>query len=376
MGSTLLVVSHLHASRSPSAGAAHQLAPPTQRPARPLLRGAGSLRQAGRTARAARRQLQPTAAGGSPPPPGAATDSRHSSSWQLLAYAAAQTATLTVALAGLILLPAHLSGRLAAAPAPALTSYTLYLLFFASGTIARMLRHGALAPRSTDAQLASTGSRVAFALFVLAVPAGHYLAWWDASLAAAYAAVGCGPATRLAVLWALQAVGLGLMLGGWALNAAAASALGKVRCAGGPAAWHGALECRRLQLSLSLCHAFLAGCRRCMRHHCSPQAYDRLVHPEQLVTSGPYRLVQHPIYLSYMLLFVGHCIRQGRACERGALRAGAALLRAVLASPRLAGTHRPAADRVPPASPPPLPTLQLGQSADCSHAVRSMYGLL
>lgn len=60
-----------------------------------------------------------------------------------------------------------------------------------------------------------------------------------------------------------------------------------------------------------------------MRHHCSLQAYDRLVHPEQLVTSGPYRLVQHPIYLSYMLLFVGHCIRQGRACERGApLRAG------------------------------------------------------
>lgn len=233
MRSTLLVASHLHASRSPTAGAAHQLAPPPKRPARTLLRGAASLQQAGRIVRAARRQLQPTAAGGSPPPPGAATDIRHSSSWQLLAYAAAQTATLTVALAGLILLPAHLSGRLAAAPAPALTSYTLYLLFFASGTIARMLRHGALAPRSIDAQLASTGSRAAFALFVLAVPAGHYLAWWDASLAAACASVGCGPAARLAALRALQAVGLGLMLGGWALNAAAASALGKVRCVEG-----------------------------------------------------------------------------------------------------------------------------------------------
>lgn len=32
-------------------------------------------------------------------------------------------------------------------------------------------------------------------------------------------------------------------------------------------------------------------------------AYDRVVAPERLVTAGPYRLVQHPIYASYMLAF-------------------------------------------------------------------------
>ena len=38
------------------------------------------------------------------------------------------------------------------------------------------------------------------------------------------------------------------------------------------------------------------------------QAYDRLVTPERLVTSGPYKYVQHPIYTSYMLLFMGYCL--------------------------------------------------------------------
>ncbi len=32
--------------------------------------------------------------------------------------------------------------------------------------------------------------------------------------------------------------------------------------------------------------------------------YDRLKTPSRLMTSGPYALVQHPIYTSYMLLFV------------------------------------------------------------------------
>jgi protein-S-isoprenylcysteine O-methyltransferase Ste14 len=39
-----------------------------------------------------------------------------------------------------------------------------------------------------------------------------------------------------------------------------------------------------------------------------PQAYDRIAAPEQLVTSGVYRFVQHPIYTSYMLLFCGFCL--------------------------------------------------------------------
>ncbi len=39
------------------------------------------------------------------------------------------------------------------------------------------------------------------------------------------------------------------------------------------------------------------------------QAYDRLVTPDELVISGPYKFVQHPIYTSYMLLFCGYCLR-------------------------------------------------------------------
>ena len=35
------------------------------------------------------------------------------------------------------------------------------------------------------------------------------------------------------------------------------------------------------------------------------RAYDRVVTPESLVTTGPYRFVRHPIYTAYLLLFVG-----------------------------------------------------------------------
>jgi protein-S-isoprenylcysteine O-methyltransferase Ste14 len=41
---------------------------------------------------------------------------------------------------------------------------------------------------------------------------------------------------------------------------------------------------------------------------CVLQAYDRIIRPEVLVTTGPYRLVQHPVYLSYLMLFVGFCL--------------------------------------------------------------------
>jgi protein-S-isoprenylcysteine O-methyltransferase Ste14 len=37
------------------------------------------------------------------------------------------------------------------------------------------------------------------------------------------------------------------------------------------------------------------------------QDFDRLVTPSRLVTTGPYRWMQHPIYTSYMLLFCSFC---------------------------------------------------------------------
>lgn len=58
-----------------------------------------------------------------------------------------------------------------------------------------------------------------------------------------------------------------------------------------------------------------------------PQGFDRLVQPEALVTSGPYAFVQHPIYTSYMALFVGHCLRSARsACRQSACCAAPAVL--------------------------------------------------
>lgn len=41
------------------------------------------------------------------------------------------------------------------------------------------------------------------------------------------------------------------------------------------------------------------------------RAYDRLVPPDSLVTTGPYRYLQHPIYVSYVLLFCGYCLVSG-----------------------------------------------------------------
>lgn len=33
------------------------------------------------------------------------------------------------------------------------------------------------------------------------------------------------------------------------------------------------------------------------------KSYDRVTQPDELITSGPYRLVRHPIYTAYLLLF-------------------------------------------------------------------------
>lgn len=156
----------------------------------------------------------------------------------LLARAAAQVLALAAALACLILLPASASGRLAAQPLQAAASYSLYLLFFASGTISRMLRYGRLAEARADAQRSSGSARLALLLFAaVAVPAGHWAAWWDPSLTALAAQV---PGLAAAAAQLLPLVGYALMLVGWALNAAAAAALGKV---GGPCSLARCLPC-------------------------------------------------------------------------------------------------------------------------------------
>lgn len=34
--------------------------------------------------------------------------------------------------------------------------------------------------------------------------------------------------------------------------------------------------------------------------------FDRLVAPSRIVTAGPYSVVRHPIYTSYLMLFTGY----------------------------------------------------------------------
>lgn len=73
------------------------------------------------------------------------------------------------------------------------------------------------------------------------------------------------------------------------------------RCGQSVAAWH---ACPPFALKL---YSILWR-KSCVT--CAPlaQAYDRVVAPDELVTTGVYRFVQHPIYTSYMLLFCGFCL--------------------------------------------------------------------
>ncbi|KAF8066262.1 DLEC1 [Scenedesmus sp. PABB004] len=180
-----------------------------------------------------------------PAPPGLAAVGR----------AALQAAQLAAAVAALILWPAALvPGGLGVGRVWAL--FATYLLFF-SGSVRRVVKHGPLAPRARDAQGRRPADRAAWALFVAAVPVIH----WPPLRAflQARAGGGCaGPPTLY------DAVGAALLVGALALNWAAARALGA--------------------------------------------AYDRVVAPEALVTAGPYAWVQHPVYVSYALLFTGYAM--------------------------------------------------------------------
>ena len=120
-----------------------------------------------------------------------------------------------------------------------------------------MLKHGRLVPRSQDLQRTSTlGSRLSFIAFVVLVPLLH----WAAVLRYTGGArnISYDGITAYDILGSLCIVGAVLLVG------AAARDLGK--------------------------------------------AYDRIAAPDMLVTAGSYRLIRHPIYTSYMMLFSGHCL--------------------------------------------------------------------
>jgi protein-S-isoprenylcysteine O-methyltransferase Ste14 len=142
------------------------------------------------------------------------------------------------------------------------------MLFFAGGSVYRLVTFGPLAARKKDAQGHTWWSTAAWLLFVISIPVIHWPpvgAYLQRQQSLAAAAAGGGDVALVTgVITAFDLLGGALLAAAVGLNWWAARTLGK--------------------------------------------AYDRVVAPETLVTDGPYRYVQHPIYSSYMLLFVGYAL--------------------------------------------------------------------
>ena len=117
-----------------------------------------------------------------------------------------------------------------------------YFAFFAVVTLPRVYRYGKYSERLAEPSKGASGGE--FGQFLLSVWAAHWLGAW-----------------RGARGWINSRELFALRIAGTAIGACAAWTLGR--------------------------------------------AYDRVVTPESLVTSGVYRFVRHPIYTSYLLLFAG-----------------------------------------------------------------------
>lgn len=157
---------------------------------------------------------------------------------------------LALAVASLTLVPAGLCRML---EAPSVWVASLFYFVFFLSTINRVRVHGSFTPREKDAQVKSAWGKVAYPIQFLGLGGAHWLAVYDYSQNAAPE-----------LLWSI--VGLMLMLVALVVNRLAARELGRF--------------------------------------------WDRLVIQEkhQLVTSGIYSVVRHPIYTSYLLLFFGHMV--------------------------------------------------------------------
>lgn len=146
-----------------------------------------------------------------------------------------------------------------------------YSLFFCLGTL--FASHGPLTPRALDKQVKDIKSKLALVLFVISMPILH----WLLILFYLRSRAPTSPIFRYYTgsvfdpsflpssfyIW-LDLFGSIFILTAIVLNCTAANKLGS--------------------------------------------AYDRLVAPVSLVTTGPYALIRHPIYTSYLLLFVGFAL--------------------------------------------------------------------
>lgn len=134
-----------------------------------------------------------------------------------------------------------------------LTLFFVYFYFFLISAVIRLRKYGELSPKSEDKQWSSSPSRLAQIAFGFAVVGGHWLAAYE------------GP--HLYYTWNWQ--------------------------------W---------PTCLALFIIFLAVTLHYNASYFLGKYFDRLVKPTQLVIFGPYRIIRHPIYTSYMLLFAGFCV--------------------------------------------------------------------
>jgi protein-S-isoprenylcysteine O-methyltransferase Ste14 len=149
----------------------------------------------------------------------------------------------------LILLPAYWFSQLSAWQT--WTAFALYFVFFSSAAW-RGIKHGKLAKDKDDRQLKTTLGRMAAIVRSVGLLAAHVIAIYEF-------------AERETLVW-LSLVGIGLMVAGLVVNRLAISALGKF--------------------------------------------WDKLVIKEdhRLITEGIYAHIRHPIYTSYLLLFLGYTV--------------------------------------------------------------------
>ena len=162
---------------------------------------------------------------------------------------------LVCLIAILIILPAFLFGVLMQWQ---ITFLSLSYLCFFLATVWRTLKYGELQERSEDEQIKRLSGRLAFAVLIIGLFAVHWLAIYDFSWSQLL--------ENNAANIALNSIAILLIISSILINQTAIRTLGEF--------------------------------------------FDRLtIKPEhQLVTTGIYSQVRHPIYSSYILLFTGFCL--------------------------------------------------------------------
>ena len=132
-----------------------------------------------------------------------------------------------------------------------------YFVFFL-GTVWRVVRYGQLASRQEDRQVQTTSGRVVSLITVVGLLSVHWLTLYTFSLPS--------QALNMAVEHGLTVTAIALILAAILISQIAIKTLGKF--------------------------------------------FDRLTiqSDHQLVTNGIYSVIRHPIYTSYILLFLGFCL--------------------------------------------------------------------